>query len=366
MVMLGLKFMGEVPFREVLITPLVFDAEGRKMSKSLGNAIDPMDIVEKYGADAFRMGMMRQLHVDAQEVRFNESRCEEAAKFHNKIWNALRYTVALPEGLPPAMALPAGSLTLADKWILTRLHDTAARASGALEGYDFEKASEALWRFIWLEFCDWYVEATKVPDSQATRAAVLSFVLNNAMRLLHPIEPFITEEVWLTLPHDGQTIMTASWPDLAEIPVDREAAQTFKALQRTVERIRNLRVEMGLRNGELLELHVPRTVPDSLASLLAMYAWGTVTRVDGEAQTLEQALADVRAAAPAAVLIARYKKEAQHLRAEVERGEAKLADERFVAKAKQDVVAKERAKLEGYRSELARVMAALEEMGETG
>ncbi|HEY9179319.1 MAG TPA: valine--tRNA ligase, partial [Candidatus Baltobacteraceae bacterium] len=363
MVMLGLKFMGEVPFRDVCITPLVFDTQGRKMSKSLGNAIDPMDLVEKYGADAFRMGMMRQIRLESQEVRFQESRCEEARNFNNKIWNATRYTLALPEGLPRATTLPkSGDLTIADKWILTRLHDAVEAVSKALDAYDFGVAAETLWRFVWYEVCDWYVEATKDEYSHATRGAVLSFVLNNAMRLLHPIEPFITEEVWLALPHDGQTIVTASWPDVAEIPVDRDAAGDFEALRRTVERLRNLRSEAGMQPRDILVLHVPAGVPDAAASLLATYVSGNVQRLEtGSGESLADGLAHVGGVAPKGVLLERYKREAARLRAEVVRGEEKLANERFVANARPEVVAKEREKLEGYRAQLARVEAALEE-----
>ncbi|HKE36657.1 MAG TPA: valine--tRNA ligase, partial [Candidatus Baltobacteraceae bacterium] len=205
MVMLGLHFMGEVPFRDVVLTPLVFDAIGRKMSKSLGNAIDPMELAEKYGADAFRLSILRQMRLESQDIRYQESRCEEARNFNNKIWNATRYMLALPEPMPGALTLPkTESLTLADRWILVRLHDAIERVTQALRTFDFGGAAETLWRFVWYEFCDWYLEATKLSENAPTRAAVLSFVWNNAMRLLHPIEPFITEEVWLSLPHDGQ------------------------------------------------------------------------------------------------------------------------------------------------------------------
>ena len=365
MVMLGLKFLGQVPFRDVCVTPTVYDMQGRKMSKSLGNVIDPMELVEKYGADAFRMGMMRQIRLESQEVRFLESRCEEARNFNNKIWNATRYALALPEGLPKAMTLPrAGEMTLADKWILTRLHDAAQGVSAALDAYDFGTAAETLWRFVWYEICDWYVEATKDESLRSTRASVLSFVLNNAMRLLHPIAPFITEEIWLTLPHDGQSIVTASWPDLAEIPVDRDGAQDFEALQRTVERLRNLRAEIGLQPREPLELQIPADMPGEVASLLATYTMGKpLPSGHAGGATLAERLNAVAGVAPKGVLAERYKKEAARLRSEVERGEGKLANERFVANAKPEVVAKEREKLEGYRAELTRVVAALEEMG---
>ncbi|MGA8533646.1 MAG: valine--tRNA ligase, partial [Candidatus Tumulicola sp.] len=204
MVMLGMHLEGKLPFPKVFITPLVFDAQGRKMSKSLGNTIDPMQLAEKYGADAFRISILRQMRLEGQEIRFQESRCEEARNFNNKIWNATRYMLALSEGLPGALKLsPAAATTIADRWILTRLHDTAVQVGKLLDAFDMGNAVETVWRFIWYEFCDWYVEATKAPQNHPSRAATLSFVWNNAMRLLHPIAPFISEEVWLALPHDG-------------------------------------------------------------------------------------------------------------------------------------------------------------------
>ena len=363
MVMLGLHFVGKVPFPEVFVAPLVFDAQGRKMSKSLGNAIDPMDLVEQYGADAFRMGMLRQLRLESQETRFNESRCEEARNFNNKIWNATRYILALPEGLPPARTLPNPSeFALADKWILTRLHDVIVATGKHLNGYDFGNAAETLWRFVWYEFCDWYLEASK--ERTPARAAVLSFVMNNAMRLLHPIEPFITEEVWLSLPHDGTTIMTAAWPDELEVPVDREAAKQFEAIQSGVERIRNLRAEMGLQPKQRLTLSVPANVPDEIASLFALLTTSDVQRTAPAGETLEDALGAVTGNAPVEVMVDRYRKDVARLRSEVDRGEKKLSNANFVAKAASDVVAKEREKLEAYRSELARVETVLAAMGD--
>ncbi|MBV9148430.1 MAG: valine--tRNA ligase, partial [Candidatus Eremiobacteraeota bacterium] len=156
MVMMGLRFMGRIPFPDVFVAPLVFDAEGRKMSKSLGNTVDPLEIIEKYGADAFRMGMMRQMRLEGQELRFQEKRCEEARNFNNKIWNAMRYGLSLPEGLPAALHLPpTQELSLADKWILTRLHATTTAVSRNLDSYDLGTVAETLWRFIWYDMCDW-------------------------------------------------------------------------------------------------------------------------------------------------------------------------------------------------------------------
>ena len=365
MIMLGIKFMGELPFREVFITPLVFDSQGRKMSKSLGNAIDPLDLVDRYGADAFRMGMMRQMRLESQEVRFHESRCEEARNFNNKIWNATRYALALPEGLPRALSLPpAAELTLADRWILTRLAQTATGVSRDLDRYDFGSVTEKIWKFLWYEFCDWYLEATKAPGAGSTRAAVLSFVLNTAMRLLHPIEPFITEEVWLAIPHDGQSIVTAGWPDVEEIPTDPEADRTFAHLQQSVERIRNERAEMGLQPRQSITLEVPQTLPEDVVALLAFYGAGTIEPMPSSEGGLAADLALVRVQAPRELLLTRYRKDLTRLEKEVQRGERKLADEKFVSKAAPEVVAKERDKLASYRAELLRARSALQGMGE--
>ena len=365
MVMLGLHVMGEIPFRDVVITPLVFDAAGRKMSKSLGNVIDPMALVEKYGADAFRFSILRQMRLESQEVRYQESRCEEARNFNNKIWNATRYILGLPEGLPPPMTLPPEpGLTIADRWVLTRFRETIARMGKLLGEYDFGIAAETMWRFVWYEFCDWYLEATKADRNRSTRAAVLSYVWNGAMRLLHPIAPFISEEVWLALPHDGETIVTANWPDPLEVPAFTTAAREFELLQRTVERVRNLRAEFGLHPRDRLVLDVPANVSGEMAELLSLLTSTSVERCAPAGHDTEEALAAIGARAPRELLAERYRKEAAHLRSEIDRGERKLGNEAFVAKATPSVVAKEREKLAAYRAELARVEAALVELKE--
>ena len=366
MVMLGLHFMGGIPFRDVVITPLVFDAAGRKMSKSLGNAIDPIVLVEKYGADAFRLSILRQMRLDSQEMRYQESRCEEARNFNNKIWNATRYMLALPEGLPPAMTLPAEpALTMADRWILTRLRETIVRMGELLRDYDFGNAAETIWRFVWYEFCDWYLEATKTEENRPTRAAVLSYVWNAGMRLLHPIAPFISEDVWLALPHDGETIVTANWPDPLEVPAFDSDAASFVLLQRTVERVRNLRAAMGLNPRDRVVLDVPANVPDQMLEPLKLLATASVERRAAAGAGIDEALAAIGVRAPRDLLAQRYRREVQQLRSEIVRGEKKLGNEAFVAKAAPSVVAKEREKLEGYRGELARVEAALAELKES-
>jgi valyl-tRNA synthetase len=357
MVMLGIHFMGDIPFPTVFVTPLVFDAQGRKMSKSLGNVVDPMDLVETYGADAFRMGVMRQMRLEAQELRFQESRCDEARKFANKIWNATNYVRSLPEGLPGALTLPkAERLTLTDKWILTRLHDTIRSVSASFDAFDFGVATETIWRFFWYEFCDWYLEGTKEPGNHETRAAVLSFVLNNALRLLHPIAPFVTEELWLSLPHDGATIMTATWPDPLEVPVDRDAAALFDLAMSTVERLRNERAENGIADRTRTRIGVPLAngALREVGSLVLHFANGDEAALEARAETPADYLAAFAVQVDAGARRTRLEKSRQRLLSEVERGEKKLANEAFIAKAAPDVVTKEREKLDGYRAELAR------------
>ncbi len=365
MVMLGLHFMEAVPFRDVVITPLVFDAAGRKMSKSLGNTIDPMELAEKYGADAFRLSILRQMRLESQEIRYQESRCEEARNFNNKIWNATRYMLSLPEGLPPAMALPQpNALTAADRWILTRLRETVVRISQLLGAYDFGNAAENVWRFLWYEVCDWYLEATKAQGNRSSRAAVLSFVWNNAMRLLHPVAPFISEEIWLALPHDGPTIVTATWPDPLEIPAFETEAQSFETLKRTVERVRNMRAELGLPPKERVVLEVPANLPEQMAELLALFCTATIERSAASGGTLDEALGCVNVHAPHGMLEERYRKEVAHLLSEIDRGEKKLGNEAFVSRAAPEIVTKEREKLEAYRTDLARAEAALRALKE--
>jgi valyl-tRNA synthetase len=366
MVMLGLRFAGKLPFETVFVTPLVFDLHGRKMSKSLGNAIDPMvDLVPKYGADGTRFGILRQFRLESQELRFDERYCDEAKRFATKLWNALRYTCALPEGLPGAAVLPKhAKLTLADKWILTELHACVQTVQHAYDTFAFGVAADALLQFGWYTLCDWYVEATKADGQQETRGAVLSFVLNAFVRAMHPIAPFVTEEIWQTLPHDGATIVTASWPDLAEIPAFPDDAAVFGAVIEKVEQLRNARSEWGIQPKDWMRVEIPaslaaeRGIVDTIATL----ARAQISTYDGGDGSMRDRILAVRGAADTAKLRERYTREIARLESEVARSEKKLANESFVEKASPDVVAAERAKLEEYRRELARMRAALDDL----
>jgi valyl-tRNA synthetase len=361
MVMLGIKFAKDIPFSDVFIAPLVFDSHGRKMSKSLGNAIDPFDLIAKYGADALRFGIVQQMRLESQELRFDERFCEKAREFNNKMWNALRYLKSLPEGLPSGGSLPPpAQLTLADKWILTELRRTVVNVTTALNQYRFGVASDEILEFTWYRYCDWYLEATKT--ASPTRAAVLSYALNTVMRLLHPIAPFVSEEIWQALPHDGSTIVTASWPDPAEIPANEEAVARYEKLMDVVGRVRDMRAQLGLAPREKLVLDVPSALDQETRALLALHANATLADVAANGATGQSAgdlLSAVTVRAPRELLGARYRKDVARLDAEIERLEKKLSNAQFTSKASPDVVAKEREKLAGYENERSNVRAQL-------
>ncbi|HEY5036990.1 MAG TPA: valine--tRNA ligase, partial [Chthoniobacterales bacterium] len=233
MIMAGLEFSGEVPFRDVFFTGLIRDAQGRKMSKSLGNSPDPLDLIGKYGADGLRFGLMR-IAPSGQDIRYDEKQIEEGRNFANKLWNAVRFRQM--QGGETEGEIDPKRLTSDDKWILLRL-DVAIRAvTRALEDYNFSEAAQALYRFFWSEFCDWYLEASKAsltssPERKANALAVIDFLLGHVLRLFHPFMPFITEELWhglgfnADLPNEqgGRTIQFARWPT----PLDDDFKQHY-------------------------------------------------------------------------------------------------------------------------------------------
>lgn len=367
MVMLGLKVAGGIPFRDVFIAPLVFDDKGRKMSKSLGNVIDPMDLVAKYGADATRLGIVRQMRLESQELRFDERFVEKAREFNNKMWNALRYIRSLPEGLPAAGRLPSpAEQSLADRWMLAGLRSTIVRVTKAFDEYEFGLAADVLLNFVWYEFCDWYLEATKVPSAARTRGSLLSYAFNVLMRLLHPIAPFVTEEIWLALPHDGNTIVTAMWPDPDEIAVDAAAAARYESLKVVVGTVRDLRAQLALPPRARMIVDVPPSLDEDARALLAQHAHATLVDARALAGALGDPLLAAVPRAPAGMLRERYGKDLLRLDGEIERLEKKLANSQFASKAPPAVVAEERAKLAGYVRERGRVAEQFAGLGSAG
>jgi valyl-tRNA synthetase len=362
MMMLGLHFMGGIPFTNVFITPLVFDLQGRKMSKSLGNAIDPMDLVAKYGADGFRFGILRQMRLESQELRFDEQKCDEAKRFNNKLWNALRLLASFDEGLPEHIALPPlDQLTLADRWILAKLRATIEAVTAAYDAYAMGVAADALIAFGWQTFCDWYLEAVKAPAQRATRMAVASYVFDAFVRLLHPIAPFVTEEIRSVLQPAAGTIVTAPWPIASDVPLDGAAEADFDRFIATVERLRNTRAEMGLAPRERVTVTGARC-DDAIVEWLRIFAAADLQASAEGGGTLAERLGALRVQADAGLLRERYGRDIVRLTSEVERLDKKLANEKFVANAKPDVVAAEREKLGDYERQLADARTALAEL----
>ncbi len=349
MMMLGLRCVGRLPFRTVFITPLVFDLQGRKMSKSLGNAIDPLELVEKYGADGFRFGMLRQMRLESQELRFDEEKCDEARRFNNKLWNALRFIASLDEGLPGKIELPEpDQLTLADAWILAKLRHTVTAVTQALDNFEMGVAADVLVQFGWYTFCDWYLESAKADSQRLTRARVLTYVLDTFVRLMHPIAPFVTEEIGSVLRPSGPSVVVSAWPDPDMIPHDGTAEADYDHFMTAVERLRNARSELGIApkakviaTGPELDVAVVEQL-----RLLAGVDFRADNTIPGE--TFAQRLDALRIQADPAMLRERYEREIAKLDVEVDRLEKKLANEKFVANAKPEVVAAERAKLEDY------------------
>ena len=389
MVMFGLHFTDNIPFHQVFITPLILDEQGRKMSKSLGNAADPMDLVRDYGADATRFGVVTQLH-GSQDVRFAESRCEEARKFGNKIWQAVRFAIELgrtdpsteagrinstaPQRTPSvqmnlteptAPALPdETSWTLPDRWILDALSQTAARVTRALDDYDFSEAGQALYTFIWHQVCDVYIEIAK--DKAPTRAPVLSHVLATAMQLLHPIMPFITDELWSRLGRED-LIEHSAWPTKAGWPDEQARADMTRVLE-FVETVRMLRALPKLPYREMRDVTVAGADP-AFYELLRREA-GVIARLaraehvhaaqgsDGRSEhAVSRRLGSIEVLLPVdAAFVEKERvaldKEIERTAAEVEAIERKLRTN-FADKAPPAVVQKELARLDDLRQNLA-------------
>jgi valyl-tRNA synthetase len=271
MIMTGLEFMDEKPFDQVYIFATVLDKKGRRMSKSLGNGIDPVEMIDKYGADALRFSLLR-LASKGQDIRFSEDRIPESRNFANKLWNAARFVLlnldhrveetppSLPseqgrnrkETLTPPLALRGrlgGGSFLPERWILSRLQRTIEKVNSAFGTYDFDDACAALYEFLWNEFCDWFVELCKPAlqgdDADAKRSALATLytVLETTLRLLHPVMPYVTEEIWQALPHQGETICLAPFPQTNPSLIDEEAESGVQLLINSITAIRTLRAE---------------------------------------------------------------------------------------------------------------------------
>ncbi|SDH75420.1 valine--tRNA ligase [Desulfosporosinus hippei] len=365
MIFMAMEFMKEVPFPKVMIHGLVLDAQGRKMSKSLGNGVDPIEVIEQYGADTLRFMLMTG-NTPGNDLRFHPERLEATRNFSNKIWNASRYVLLNLEDYQEG---PRGELALADRWILTRYASTVENVTKALENFDLGEAGRLLYEFIWNEFCDWYIELTKPrlynkEDVLArhTAQSVLLEVLEGTLRLLHPFMPFLTEEIWQNFPVAGKSIMTQPWP---EIPAyqDTVAEGNMTLLMEAIKAIRNIRAEMKVAPGQKVEIimlaadkNQRAVLENGKADILKLAGGASVELFESlpekPSQSASAVLGGVEIYLPLKGMmdlgkeIARLEKEISLAIQEQQVLETKLNNPGFTNKAPAPVVAKERERLE--------------------
>jgi len=258
MIFQSLQFMGQIPFHDVYIYATVLNEEGRRMSKSLGTGVDPLDLIERFGSDALRYALIQQAGM-GQDMRFSDSRVEATRNFGNKIWNLSRFVMMnLDEGTI-GQKPEAENLKLEDKWILSRLNRVIQTVNNGFSNYDMDDAARSLYDFLWSEFADWYVELAKPrlrTDERKPVQRMLLHVLETSMRLLHPIMPLITEEIWQALPHEGESIMIAPFPEADQAMISDAAEQEMGIVMESVRLIRNLRAEMGVAPGKRVNVTV--------------------------------------------------------------------------------------------------------------
>ncbi|MBQ2735557.1 MAG: valine--tRNA ligase [Clostridia bacterium] len=384
MIFSGLEHMGEKPFSTVFIHGLVRDAQGRKMSKSLGNGIDPLEIIEKYGADALRFALSTG-NSPGNDMRFSDEKMEAARNFANKLWNASRF-VRMNLTIDRVELPAADKLAAEDKWILTEFNKTVANVTNALDHFEIGVALNAIYEFTWDIFCDWYIELTKSRLSEKETEGnlvaqnVLCYVLTGTLKLLHPFMPFITEEIFQALPHEEESIVISSYP-VADASMNyAEESLILTRIITAIKAIRLRRNEMNVvpsRKAKVyIETKYPESFSDSTHPFFVRLASASEVEVaasfDGAVVSADNAVQIITDSAtvylPMSDLIdtekekARLEGELKKLSDEIERVNKKLANESFVAKAPAAVVDAERAKLAKYTENLAGVKAALEKL----
>ncbi|MDO7906893.1 valine--tRNA ligase [Paenibacillus sp. JX-17] len=383
MIFTALEFTDEIPFKDVLIHGLIRAEDGRKMSKSLGNGIDPLDVIEKYGTDAMRY-MLSTSSTPGQDLRFRWERVEQARNFANKIWNASRFALMNLEGFDYDDIDISGDLSTADRWILHRLNETSRDITRLMDAYEFGETGRLLYNFIWDDLCDWYIEFAKLSlygEDQAAKKqtqSVLAYVLDRTLRLIHPFMPFISEEIWQHLPHEGQTITLASWPVYDAALENADAVNEMNLLMDVIRAVRNIRAEVNVPMSKKVELLVKASDASVLdivnrnGEYVRRFCNTSSFEAGLDMSAPDKAMSAVVSGAelylPLAGLIdiaqeiARLEKELQHLDSEVQRVEKKLSNEGFVAKAPAKVIEEERAKQADYSDKRSKVIARIEEL----
>lgn len=369
MIFQSLEFTGERPFDNVLIHGLIRAEDGRKMSKSLGNGIDPMEIIDQYGADALRW-FLSNGSSPGQDMRFSYEKMDAAWNFINKIWNASRFVLMNVEGLTLEDLSLQGEKTVADRWILSRLNETIEKVTNLFERFEFGEAGRQLYNFIWDDFCDWYIEMSKETlygedeTAKMMNKSVLVHVLDQSLRLLHPIMPFVTEEIWGNLPHQGDSLVVAQYPMVEAKWIDETATTGMETLKELIRSVRNIRAEVNapLSKKITLLIHTSDAEIDQFLKENINYIERfcnpeelvIANQIDAPELAMSAILTGATIYLPLADLInideeiERLTKELAKWTQEVKRVQGKLANERFVANAPAAVVEEERDKEKDY------------------
>lgn len=370
----GIEQTGKAPFDTVLIHGLVRDAQGRKMSKSLGNGIDPLEIIDKYGADALRFTLATG-NSPGNDMRFSDERVEASRNFANKIWNAARFILMNLGENEPAPHIPE-NLILEDKWILSLYNALVVGVTDSLEKFELGMAVQKLYDFIWDVFCDWYIEIAKIrlngedEAAKQTVKAVLVYVMSNTLKLLHPFMPFITEEIWQTLPHEGESIMVADWPKAdSALTYAAEEAQ-MERIMTAIKAVRNRRAEMNVPPSKKAKVFIETAYGDTFAAGTVFFnrlASASEVQVAEQFDGMDDAVSIITESAriyiPMDELVdfqaelKRLEKEKASVQKELDMVNGKLGNENFVSKAPAAVVEKQRQ----AKAQLEEKMALIEE-----
>ena len=362
MIFSGIEMMHEVPFSEVLIHGLVRDANGKKMSKSAGNGIDPLELIDTYGADALRFSLATGI-APGSDTRFTVGKIESCRNFINKLWNASRFVI-MNVNDDDDLSFPT-RLNGADKWILTRLNDVVKDVTINLNKYEIGLAAAKLYDFTWSEFCDWYIEMSKPmlysgdKKAHSHAVAMLTYVLTAILKLLHPFIPFITEEIYSKYAPKGSVLMVSEWPAYNKKTVFRKEEKSFEALRETIVAVRNMRAEMNVPVGKKVKAYLipadEKFMRQAAVYLEKLAGVGEVVFVADKSEIAEKTVAVVTAAAEVLVPLGdmvdtekekdRLSKEIAKAEAEVNRLKQLLSNKAFVSKAPQKLVDGEREKL---------------------
>lgn len=357
MIIMGMEFMGDIPFEKVYVHPTVLTEEGKRMSKSLGTGVDPLELVDKYGADAVRFGLAVQSST-GQDLRFSTNRIEMARTFCNKIWNATRF-VLLNLKLDKKPQLLKEPENVFDRWILSRLHKTIKDVTRHLESYDFDSSALAIYNFFWDDFCDWYIEISKHRIEEEMVQSILWEVLDTSLRLLHPFMPFVTEELWQKLPHEGESISLAPWPEPERYPLDEEAEKRVEFFQGVVKETRNMRKVLALAprsKPELLLFYNDEESPslgeeerEIVKTLTGLSDVKVLEELPEGGKFLKSRvgsvdlLMEVKRTEKLEEEVERIRKELKELEEQLEKVEGKLRDEEFRTRAPKAILKKQEA-----------------------